>query len=781
MAGPIVARMGPEEIGKHENKEAWELGNGRELGEEGATEYACALSDSRGGGLVAVWLPGRLQVTLRSLCFTSDGREVQQPFSQVEAITKSPSLPSAIEIRSTAPAERLLLSGFSDVDQALVHLQRAWRGPPPQDQLKEDMKQEVQSALALCRAALEHCRGEQGDLSPFDRDEYHNLTVHSQEMSSRTGKSLVHSGGDSRSGCRANKKETAMDYAAVSAAWGATWLTKHNGTVRSVAVSPCLNLVASASGDHLVHLSQLPPVGLSADAPDSPEGSVQHANGGQGAVAQVLGGHRHIVSGIAFSSDGSLLVSSSHDKTLRVWARHAAGDQVNRQEGEREDHQQTPWRLCAVLEGHMDAVSCVALPQSASQDTARASAHALDLPILSGSADGTLVLWRMTLVCSPPVQAGAQGLPPQRQLLVAPTALHFSVPCPASPNAHGQYLAEQTANGTGACEGDGMAFRADVLWSGSCEARWLPTCHRDAVTTCAWLHDSGRFVSGAADGTVAMCSAGEGGGCVLWRSKVHTRRVVASVVSSSGTRVVSCSEDSRLLVYDSIDGQVTQTLDMGTALALSLAWGVDEECVLVATGGKRIKVFHLASSCALGSLKLPLLRDGEPQRVTSIAWDPAQRGMVLGLADFSVVYLQRAAKMVRRAVVGCCARKGLAPPRSRAGAGGAVSLGSSQLFASHNSSSRALFSSVGSSAPSTTTATLHSLVQPGPRPYADVGEPRDMFLRRSDSAEGESVNIATGKKRSVPIVLPTHAPKVHKSEEGHALMTSAQSQGTTSG
>jgi WD40 repeat protein len=38
-----------------------------------------------------------------------------------------------------------------------------------------------------------------------------------------------------------------------------------------------------------------------------------------GAVMQTLAGHQDHVQSLAFSPDGSLLVSGSRDKTLRLW------------------------------------------------------------------------------------------------------------------------------------------------------------------------------------------------------------------------------------------------------------------------------------------------------------------------------------------------------------------------------------------------------------------------------------------------------------------------------
>jgi len=482
------------------------------------------------------------------------------------------------------------------------------------------MQKEVQSALALCRAALQHCRDEQGGSSaggpagrPIDESDSQQDASHT---SASTAPTLGPGTDDSRHASRAEKKDSGEDVAVVAAAWGTTWLTRHNGTVRSATVSPIQSLVASASGDHQVHLSQPPEAGPASTGPESP-----------GSVVAVLRGHKHIVSGVAFSPDGMFLVSSSHDKTMRLWACHAGGAAECRHEGEDGSHQQKPWRLCAVVEGHNDAVTCVAWR---SPNEMREGARAINLSFISGAADGTLALWEISLAGRDQDQEYLYGqdnmyIPCQNrgdlasdvsraELLAILPALRFSVPCPSSPTARGQHRAHHQVQDTsevGAQGSDGHP-----RWRGRCEAHWLRDCHASAVSTCVWVQHSSRFISGAADGSLAMCSVCSVGGAghpILWRAKSHSRRVVAALVSRSGARVVSCSEDATLVVYNAADGSVTHTINMGTALALSLAWAADDECVLVATGGKRIKLFHLSSEAALGSLVLPVVRGGVQQ------------------------------------------------------------------------------------------------------------------------------------------------------------------------
>src|SRR5207249_4442492 len=81
----------------------------------------------------------------------------------------------------------------------------------------------------------------------------------------------------------------------------ATQLTGHNGLVSTVAFSPDGRILASASWDNTIRLSNT-------EDPNNPQ-----------PIGKPLQGHTSFVTSVAFSPDGKTLASSSMDKTVRLW------------------------------------------------------------------------------------------------------------------------------------------------------------------------------------------------------------------------------------------------------------------------------------------------------------------------------------------------------------------------------------------------------------------------------------------------------------------------------
>lgn len=116
-------------------------------------------------------------------------------------------------------------------------------------------------------------------------------------------------------------------------------LAGHSGQIRSLAISPDSELMASGSADKTINMWEL----------DS------------GSLVYSLRDHSNWVRGLAFSPDSKTLVSCSADKTIKIW---------NVSSG----------KLIQTLAGHASGVSAIIISPNGKT-------------IISGSDDGTVKLW----------------------------------------------------------------------------------------------------------------------------------------------------------------------------------------------------------------------------------------------------------------------------------------------------------------------------------------------------------------------------------------------------
>jgi WD40 repeat protein len=117
-----------------------------------------------------------------------------------------------------------------------------------------------------------------------------------------------------------------------------------------------------------------------------------------GEVEAKLKGHTDFVMSVAFSQDGSRVVSGSRDETVRVWNVTTGGVE-------------------AELKGHKHWVTAVAFSQDGSQ-------------VVSGSRDKTVRIWNVTTGDSQSIFASNITLPDgSRVNKTSPGTSAFSIPC----------------------------------------------------------------------------------------------------------------------------------------------------------------------------------------------------------------------------------------------------------------------------------------------------------------------------------------------------------------
>jgi hypothetical protein len=240
-----------------------------------------------------------------------------------------------------------------------------------------------------------------------------------------------------------------------------------------------------------------------------------------GEEKHVLNGHTHSVNSVAFSSDGSRIVSGSWDKSVRVW------DALT---GE-EKH---------VLNGHTDSVNSVAFSSDGSRIVSGSGTNRSGV----GCVDG-----RGEACAERPHRFGQLGRIFKRW------------------QPHRLWLLGQIRSGVGCVDGRGEAcaerpHRFGQL--GRIFKRWQP--HR------LWLWDKSVRVWDALTGEEKHVLNG------------HTDSVNSVAFSSDGSRIVSGSWDKSVRVWDALTGEEKHVLNGHTDSVNSVAFSSDGSRIVSGSG-----------------------------------------------------------------------------------------------------------------------------------------------------------------------------------------------------
>lgn len=246
-----------------------------------------------------------------------------------------------------------------------------------------------------------------------------------------------------------------------------------------------------------------------------------------------LRGHSGPVFDCALSHDGTTVVSASADKTLKVWDIHTGQER-------------------ATLRGHSAAVNGCAV--SADGET-----------VVSASADKTLKVWD--------VRAGRERLTLRG---------HADVVNDCVLSADDGTIASASSDG---------AVKVWELLTG----RGLLTLrgHSEPVNACALSADGTTLVSASADGTLKIWDLGSGQQYLTLRG--HSGQVFGCALSTDGSTVVSASDDDTLKVWDARTGRERLTLPGDSGVLFGCALSADGETVVSASLHKTLKVWDFST------------------------------------------------------------------------------------------------------------------------------------------------------------------------------------------
>jgi len=325
-------------------------------------------------------------------------------------------------------------------------------------------------------------------------------------------------------------------------------LQGHSERVYSVAFSPDDKRIVSSSKDKTIKIW----------------------DAATGAELMTLRGHSNQVYGMAISSDGKhivsdgkRIVSGSADGTVKVWDA-ATGDELK--------------TLC----GHGDRVESVAF----SPDGGR---------IVSSSRNGTIKVWDVAIDRERVILAGPQG---------------------------GEGFVAFSPDGTRivSVTGNNATIKAWDVATGT-ELTTLRG-RRHGFLSAAYSPDGSRIVSGSCDNTIKVWDAATGVELMCLRG--HKGWVLSIAFSPDGKRIVSCSmEDKTIKVWDVATGGELVSLGHNSFVT-SVAFGPDGERIVAGSSDKTVGLWDASTGAELMTLR------GHTSAIRAVAFSPDGKYIVSG-------------------------------------------------------------------------------------------------------------------------------------------------------
>jgi WD40 repeat protein len=284
-------------------------------------------------------------------------------------------------------------------------------------------------------------------------------------------------------------------------------------------------------------------------------------------------GHTDYVKSVAFSPDGTCIISGSNDNTIRLWDVHSGK------------------AIGSPFQGHANSVWSVAFSRDG-------------MHIISGSFDHTVRLWD--------VKSG--------KLIGSPFTGHDRAVTCVAVSPDGMHVISGGGGGT---------IRLWEVQTG--KAIHSPfQGHTDWVESVAFSPDGARVISGGDDKTIRLWDT-RSGKAIHSPFQGHTGGVESVALSPTGTYVVSGSRDRTIRLWDVQNGKVIRSLTDHSGEVKSVAFSPDGKRIVSGSSDRTIRLWDVESGKAIGS---PFT--GHTSVVYSVVFSPDGTHIVSGSYDKTV-------------------------------------------------------------------------------------------------------------------------------------------------
>ncbi|MDR2700823.1 MAG: hypothetical protein LBB72_00165 [Spirochaetaceae bacterium] len=361
----------------------------------------------------------------------------------------------------------------------------------------------------------------------------------------------------------------------------------HSRDVSSVAFSPDGTRVLSGSSDHTVKLWDVE----------------------NGRELKTFSGHSNNVLSVAFSPDGTRVLSGSLDRTVKLWDVESG-------------------RELKTFSGHSRAVNSVAFSPEGTR-------------VLSGSLDDTVKLWdaesgrELRTFLGHSEWVNSVAFSPDGTRVLSGSLDHTVKLWDAesgrelktfSGHSSGVRSVAFSPDGTRVLSGSWGTVK---LWDAT-SGRELRTFsgHSDSVLSVAFSPDGTRVLSGSDDRTVKLWDAESGQ--ELRTFSGHSGSVLSVAFNPDGTRVLSGSLDHTVKLWDAASGRELRTFSGHSLWVNSVAFSPDGTRVLSDSEDHTIKLWDAASGRELRTFS------GHSRGVNSVAFSPDGTRVLSGSSDHTV-------------------------------------------------------------------------------------------------------------------------------------------------